>query len=295
MYGAVITDLNNITVYLSDRTERLSTINYTPSEDCIAYLSKWVEQYDYTPTIEIVDNYTNLKNIVDDYNFDEFSNLKWGLMGDSITATTWRATKNYWGFIQDRTNIQINNVAVSGVGYTRGGANSIPNQVANLNNQCDIITIMAGVNDIAWTENPNIGNYNDNVNAGSIMGYVNDTLDKIENKFGGKIPVGFITPLPSCIQPNIFDENYENRTLYPKYENNNMTKYVNELIKLCNYRGYPILNLYNNSCLLPELESCRNLYFKPDSSNPADGLHPNADGHKFIHNAILQFLKTMIS
>ena len=271
--------------------------------ESIPNLAKFIRlgSFDTSPkTINITFIKNNrIETLINTIKKDDWSNKKWLLIGDSITEENFRASKHYWNFIQDLTNIQLNNIAKSGSGYYMRHNETTPSSIYDYIQRkditnCDLITIFAGINDVVWTRNPIIGNITDNVQNNSILGFVNGTIDYIESIYNKYAPLGIISPLPACVNLEAFSD-AKNPNQYPLITDCLMEELVTKLKQLCDMRGYPFLDLFHNSGFQPQNESCRNEYFKAGNNYTADGLHPNANGHELIYRKIMSFIEIILN
>lgn len=269
--------------------------NYTGSgvqHDDVTYLFQELERI-----VNIENELENLNDRVDKC-VPNWEGKKWCVIGDSITEENFRTTKNYWAYIEDLTNVTIDNQGIGGTGYKqylpfydRINANTFPED-------CDVITMFGGVNDIVgWDNEYPIGNFDDSTNA-TICGCVNLAIDALEAKYTVFCPLGIISPLPCKV-----DTSYEAFSTarfpdqYPLLTSCRMETFVTELKKLCAYRGYPFLDIYHDSGLRPWNAKVKRELFAPPAGygyKNGDGLHPNAEGHKLFYKKILEFIKTII-
>lgn len=214
---------------------------------------------------------------------------KWTVIGDSISALNDAASLHYHDYIKELTEININNIAVSGVGYKR--ASGFQTQASNAGNDSNIITILGGINDCAF-ENYTIGNATDTT-LDTICGCVNKTIDNLEVLYPIYLPLGIISPLPASVNTNIFSDAI-NPQQYPLITNCQAALLTEKLQEICNLRGYPFLDLFHKSGLRPWETTANNALFKRASFSEGDGLHPNNDGQAKIYSKILNFIEEII-
>nr|DAL39598.1 MAG TPA_asm: GDSL-like Lipase/Acylhydrolase [Caudoviricetes sp.] len=228
---------------------------------------------------------------------------KWALFGDSITEKNFRSNVNYHDYIRSETGIITINNGVGGSGYkNRDDNNNAFYQIARKTidtwRNADLITIMGGVNDMWGQVTTNgLGTYKDEfVEPENIEVHTNNTLMSCFNytldyviKNAPDTRVAVISPLP-CFTT----QNQKKYSEIPSDENCNMHKFVEECKKACSLRGVPYLDLFHNSGLRPWDTNFNAKYFKTNSSDSPDGLHPNEYGHKWIYPMIREFLKTLL-
>lgn len=200
---------------------------------------------------------------------------KWCVVGDSITAETSSIVK-YYDIAKEQYGMNVVVEAVGGSGYY-ATTNAIYNRIGNVPADADVITIFAGINDVAGiaTGAITLGEYTDDT-VSTFCGCVNRALDILfENNVDAN--VGIITPLNTISTTGT----------YPKETQNE----VFEALKaICEYRSIPMLDLYHGSGMRPDEEAFRNKYYSSD-----DGLHPNTYGHSRIYPKICEFVKTLLS
>jgi len=202
---------------------------------------------------------------------------KWAVLGDSLTAKHESTTKNYYEYIYDETGVSILDYGVSGTGYMSIGSSNKPfySQALNVNSSVDVVTIFGSGNDLSdsiWNNGLGLGTITD-TETDTICGCINTTIDTLYSIMPN-VKVGIITPTPWT--------NYD----YTNSENK-MALYNKALIEICELRGIPYLDLYNNSGLVSENgEFFEYLY--------NDNAHPNAEGHALIASKIQAFLEEIL-
>lgn len=218
--------------------------------------------------------------------------VKWAVIGDSITETNFRSTKNYHGYISDETGYDVTNYGVSGVGYKmrESDALALYQTVANVSTDFDIITIMCGVNDVAWNDNE-IGTAIDST-SDTICGCINLTIDELEKLYPIRLPLGIISPLPCSIVTSVHKSPHPYQM--PDDPSCRLSVLVDRLAQISRLRGYPFLDLFHTSGLRPDEDRCLRALFKDSMGDPADGLHPNAEGHRVFYKKIKAFLSQVI-
>lgn len=224
----------------------------------------------------------------------DWSDKKWCVIGDSITENNFRASEHYWSYINDMTGIEIANQGISGSGYkiyspivNRITADTFPTD-------CNLITMMAGVNDVSWATDYTIGDVTDNT-MDTLCGAINLAIDALEAKYPVFLPLGIVSPLPADIQSDAFPDVVRPHQ-YPSYSPEcKLSLFVDKMREIAYLRGYPFLDLFHESGLQPQNASVRTALFKADSgSYVPDGLHPNAAGHKTFAGKYLEFIKGII-
>lgn len=208
------------------------------------------------------------------YNYNKIS-----FIGDSITYGMYATIppKNYVNLLGKRLKITTQNYGVSGSTLANSGYNpsiSISHRLKtneiNISDS-DIICVFAGTNDFA--QGITLQGSDDN----SVEGSVNYIIDTIKKKNNHAI-LFFVPPMwRSRIEnPNI----YEDIETVPNKNGIFFKEYYNEIWRVCNNKGIPILDLYHG--------------FKINENNYKnyleDGLHPNNAGHKLISDIMYDYI-----
>lgn len=197
-------------------------------------------------------------------------------IGDSITETNFRTSKNYHQFIAERTGLNVINLGVSGTGYV-----DRINAVDSIAEQPDFIAVFLGTNDYSGVTGSKIlGNVND-TESPTLASHIYTLLLNLMNKFPNT-PIVTITPLPR-IESNPMNEN-QGKNGYKLVELVEMIKGISKRLAI------PCLDLYHNSHLRIWYDEVNNHFFAY-TEGQADGLHPNYHGHEYISYPIQSFLE----
>lgn len=252
----------NVCVYFnSDGT----LVAYTPYHED----SKKIKN-DYFPSSKVVTAY---------------SGKKMCSFGDSITAHgTWQDTvKNALG-LSDWQNCGVSGSMISGSGDNQFHSNT---RINAIDNDCDFIVIMGGVNDSAGRT---VGEQTlENHSIYQVFGSLNVIISKIMYK--AKINDGLFSdidysgitrftnrkefPIYLCTQPM-----YVNQTLI----NDGLFEEIQNAIRKCGELwGIPVIDVNRLSRL--NKANMGNTYYS------SDGLHPNANGGKLLGMCIANGLK----
>lgn len=204
----------------------------------------------------------------------DWSNKKWVCVGDSLTESNSRTTKNYHDYIAESTGISVVNMGVGGTGYKRTEEDNTAfyQRISSVPTDADVITIFGSGNDMKYE----LGNITD-TGTYTLCGCINTTLDNLFSVFP-LANVALVTPTPWV--------NYPTTT-----ENNKMKLYSEAIKNICERRGIPCLDLYSCSSLRPWEESYRELAYSKDSGN---GVHPDETGHKIIAPRFKTLLESLI-
>ena len=211
----------------------------------------------------------------------KWTNKKWAVVGDSITAKTFRAEYNYYDYIKELIKCNVVNFGISGTGFTTA-VSPIYNRIDSIDLDSDLITVFAGVNDHGQGVG-SLGVFGDN-DTSTLYGAIKTTIEKLINRFPNK-HIAFFTPLP-------YSGNWGNN---PSNNSNgyNIVDVRNAIIETCNNYSIPVLDLYNISNLRPWNSVNNKEYFSCDISPEGDGLHPNDKGHRHLADIILNFLNSL--
>lgn len=216
-------------------------------------------------------NVLRLPNIV---NNKPFLGKKWACLGDSLTEKNIRATKNYHDYVSEDTGISVINLGKSGTGYKRDYNGALPfyQRITDIPTDIDVVTIFGSGNDLGFE----IGNPSDNTND-TICGCINLTIKNLLQHIP-TCKIGIITPTPWW-------------TYTPNINNNKMMQMCDAIIAVANRWSIPVLDLYRQSNLHPDIEACRNITYSKDDGG---GVHPDENGHKIIANRFKEFISAII-
>lgn len=209
---------------------------------------------------------------------------KWLLFGDSITEINFRAKAHYQDFIRKELGLTVVNEAVSGAGYhTRLNDNVAVYQKigASTVTDPDLVTIMAGINDIA-IENPapDLGTVSDTTNA-TVMGCVYLAVQAAREKWP-TVPLAILSPVP------------QSSTVPTANKNSRMEQFIALMTEFCRLNSIPFLDQYTGSPMRPWDRVWNTKYYSCASAPNGDGTHPNMYGHDLMHGKIREFIRTLL-
>lgn len=200
----------------------------------------------------------------------DFSVLKMGCLGDSITrgvdgVNGGVMSNTYSLLVKDELGLSsVYNYGVNGATYTLNnlGRQSFVNNYKTMYYDLDIISVMGGVNDFDCSLP--LGTIDD-VNGYTIYGAIKIVAKGLKELYPHSF-IFFITP---------YKTTWENNTTYK------LVDVVNVIKEVCNLYDLPVLDLYNNGNFEKEMYN----------SN-SDGLHPSQEFIKnFTAPQIAQFIK----
>ncbi len=201
----------------------------------------------------------------------------WCCVGDSLTEANNRAEKHYFDYIAEELGLSVLNYGVSGTGYKNGSfANRITN---NITEDFDFMTIFGSFNDLDSTLA--LGEITDN-DTSTLYGCMNLAIENFFTKYPTK-KIAIITPTPWKVGINYFGV---------ATTKENMEAYADALVNVARKHRIPYLDLYHCSGLNPDNQTVLSTYFNENGTQDA-GAHPNSSGHKFIAQAIKEFIKTL--
>lgn len=217
--------------------------------------------------------------------FSPLKGKKWVVIGDSITAKTFRSNQNYHDFVAESVGgMTVYNYGISGSGYN--DRHGVASTITETN--IDLITIALGVNDYSKqtaSEPILLGNFLD-TGTTTISGCINTLITSLLAKYQTGAKMVIFTPLPTKGQYG-YKEKPSSSYSYSFVELVDMIK------KYAEHYSLPCLDLYRQSNLQPWLPSADALYFTAPNNTTPDGLHPNDAGHERISTKIKAFLESV--
>lgn len=214
-------------------------------------------------------------------------NLKWAVIGDSITEKNFRTNKNYHEYVAESVGgMTIYNYGISGTAWT--GRTLVPAAIKDqvINGQIqepDLFTVFLGTNDFGVNAKP-LGVFGD-ITTDTVAGGIYALLNNLITEFPTK-PIGVFTPLPRY-------NSYGLTGGTPNQYGVTLLQICEMIKKHCNHFGIPCLDLYFESNLYVFNADANQYYFTaPSYSNP-DGVHPNDLGHQVIAKKIQKFLESI--
>lgn len=213
----------------------------------------------------------------------ELNGLKIDFLGDSITEGH-GVTRAEYRFA-DRLAAQYGILAVNhGIGGTRIARQKTPSQhpdhdkdfisrVNELDENADVIMVFGGTNDWGHGDAP-LGTMEDRT-PWTFFGALHTLYTALITRFPEKTII-VMTPLHRCSEADPFGP-FGKRP-------GTLRDYVNAIREVAEYYSLPVLDLYKESGLQPDVPVIQQKYVP-------DGLHPNDAGHEILANKIAAFLK----
>lgn len=206
----------------------------------------------------------------------DFSTKKIGVIGDSITdgARVSYPDKNFVELL-GTVFAKSYNYGVSATLLSGSGTSAMCNRYTGMRDDLDIVVVFGGTND--WYTGAPLGTATDADNA-TFYGALNVMIPGLLSKY----PEGdiiFITPMNSAYGgKNTDNQNSAGAT---------MKQYVDAIKERCSYHGIPVLDLFEKSGMDIAHVTANGTTW---AHWTADGVHPNANGHKRIFDRLLGFL-----
>lgn len=200
--------------------------------------------------------------------------IKFYFIGDSITGSSTSSTF-YHAWLRTWTGLAVYNGGVSGDKLTGGMAS----RILNAGTDVDIVTVFGGTND--WSSNVVLGDpITSTVNDGTVCGGVKYIIQCHRTRNKTK-PILFFSPIPRLTSYG--DIGMNNTAGYSLYDLKEVVK------KVCSNDSVPFLDQFDNCLIKPWISEENTAFFYN-----ADGLHPNAAGHKLIAWQMMNFISKYI-
>ena len=209
-------------------------------------------------------------------------NITWVVFGDSLTEKNFRAKYHYFDYVAKDLSLNIINLGVSGTGYKEGSSEAFYKRIEkNIQDiDFDILTIFGSFNDLG--KGYTLGEPTDS-DSKTICGCINLTI----NNFRKVKPLNKI----ALVTPTIWrDGVYYGDSDVRRQD---LDDYVESLLQIAKIKRIPILDLYHNSGLDPNINEVLDKFYKEDGIQDK-GVHPNSLGHKFMYPMWREFIKQFI-
>ncbi len=219
----------------------------------------------------------------------ECENRTWIVMGDSLTAKTFRADTAYYDFVQKDLRCRVINCGESGIGYKEPDHKKpFYEQVDGIDLSAgDCLTIFGSFNDIG--KGFELGT-SDDITEETIGGCMNLTVRKIltGNPF---LKVGIVTPTPWLTDFSFDPDGSQNFSGTSREE---CDAYVALLIEVAGKHNLPVLDLYHEFGLNPDDPDTRAKYYVENGKEDV-GVHPNSEGHQMMYPLWKSFVAELLS
>lgn len=214
--------------------------------------------------------------------------LKINFLGDSITegVGTSDSSKIYHSLLKEEANLkEARNFGISGTRYAvqlnpeEGSlvdVNSFAERYDEMNDDADVVVVFGGTNDFGHGDAP-LGSFSDRTPE-TFYGACHYLYRGLIKKYIGK-PVIIMTPLHRTGE--------QKNTGSVKTDGvGTLKEYVNIIREVAEYYSLPVLDLYAQSGIQPDIPEIREKYMP-------DGLHPSDDGNRVICDKLRKFLESL--
>ena len=236
----------------------------------------------------------------------QFKGKKIGIIGDSIAVgeRLGSSDKNFITVFAESVGASgVKNAAIGGWDYCDQDNHGIYRQVdglsgtsTSLDGDEDLVIIFAGTNDYghesplgkAWTleehsEGNKIKKATTDTYATTFCGGIHKTVETLWAKYG-YVPIVMCTPLHRNYPST--SAGYPDTSHWANNEGLYIDDYIEAIEKVASFYGIPVFNSYRLTGLYPMNAALNEKYF-------ADGIHPNAAGHKVLGEALANFVKQL--
>ena len=223
------------------------------------------------------------KSILPQNQLSNANNITWAVFGDSLTEYNFRAKYHYFDYVAKDLSLNIINLGMSSTGYKEDGVGEafykrIEKNVKDID--FNIFTIFGSFNDLG--KGYTLGEPTDTT-SDTICGCINLTIDLFRK----------VKPLKkiALVTPTI----WRNGVYYGDYyvSRRDLDNYVESLLQIAKIKRIPILDLYHDSGLDPNIDEVLANFYNEDGIQD-DGVHPNSLGHKFMYPLWREFIKKFI-
>ena len=216
----------------------------------------------------------------------ELENCKINFLGDSITEGAGASDADHVYHAILKKGCHLAEARNYGIGGTRIARQIKPSEnemydldfcmrADEMDQDADAIVIFGGTNDYGHGDAP-LGEFSDRL-VYTFYGACHVLFEKLINRYPGK-PIVVMTPLHR--------ENDENVTPEGHLKNLTLRDYVAVIREVAEYYSIPVLDLYAESGIQPNVPVLKKLYCP-------DGLHPNDMGNARIADMLEKFLRRL--
>ena len=219
----------------------------------------------------------------------KYASKTWIIMGDSLSAKTFRADTAYYYYVQKDLRCKVINYGKNGIGYKESGQKEpFYEQVDEIDlSDGDCLTIFGSFNDIG--KNFELGS-SDDITEETIGGCMNLTIRKILAS-NPSLRVGIVTPTP-WLTNFAFDPDGEQN--FSGTSREECDAYVSLLIAVAEKYNLPVLDIYHEFELNPDDPDTRAQYYIENGHEDV-GVHPNSEGHRIMYPLWKPFVEDLLS
>lgn len=212
-------------------------------------------------------------------------NLVINFLGDSITqgCGTTGPDKVYHAILAKEMGFTANNYGVSGTRIAHQSAGGkdyleyFQERAERMDKNADMVVVFGGTNDFGHGTAP-FGCF-ESTTVDSFYGAMHNLCKYLLETYAGK-PIVFMTPLHRT------GENGKNGDGSKPYGSPVLKDYVYAIKEICEYYSIPVLDLYAESGIQPEVAVIREKFCP-------DGLHPNDEGHKLLAAKLKSYIENL--
>ena len=217
----------------------------------------------------------------------ELKGTKINFLGDSITegAGASRHENAYCMVIEREYEAICQNYGICGTRIAKQHTPSdnprfdmdFCSRVEDMDADADIVVVFGGTNDFGHGDAP-LGSMSDRT-PDTFYGALHTLYTELLEKFP-ESPIVVITPLHRLNEDNPRGDSNKPQNV------GTLKTYVEIIREVAEYYSLPLLDLYKESGLQPNVPITNEKYF-------VDGLHPNDEGHKILARKIANFLQML--
>lgn len=216
----------------------------------------------------------------------ELKDKKINFLGDSITEGCGASENSlcYVSQVATKSGAICRNYGIGGTRIARQQTPTEPkwdqyfgSRVEGMENDADIVCIFGGTNDFGHGDAP-IGEFSDRTDDTYYGAWHNLCVSLITKYPTAKIAI--FTPLHRCNEDNPLGSDNKKIASLP------LKGYVDIVREVAEYYSLPVLDLYAESGLQPNVPVIKDIYMP-------DGLHPSDAGHEVLADKIIGFLKQL--
>ena len=219
----------------------------------------------------------------------EYTSKTWIIMGDSLSAKTFRADTAYYDYVQKDLRCKVINYGKNGIGYKESGQKEpFYEQVDEIDlSDGDCLTIFGSFNDMG--KGFALGTPDD-ITEETIGGCMNLTIRKILTG-NPSLRVGIVTPARWLTNFTFDPDGTHNFNGTTREE---CDAYVSLLIAVAEKYNLPVLDLYHEFELNPDDPDTRAKYYVENEHEDV-GVHPNSEGHRIMYPLWKPFVEDLLS
>ena len=213
----------------------------------------------------------------------QIKGLKINFLGDSITEghCTSSLDHTFWNLLASRDGAVTRGYGIGGTRISRQQSVSpkpvydeyFRTRIAGMDPDADAVFVFGGTNDYGHGDAA-IGHFSDR-NDDTFYGALHNLCTDLIARYPDALIV-FLTPTHRLNENRVYNE-WGVRSV------GSLRDYVNCIREVTEYYSIPVIDLYRESGIQPEIPELRERFMP-------DGLHPNDAGHERIYSLVRDFL-----